>query len=123
MLAVMIDDEPAVLETFQLLLEMMGFEVIAAASADEALAGLGRNDTTPDIIISDYRLANNLLGTDAIHSIQDFLGTPVPGMIITGDTSPKRIEELQNNGFRLIHKPVRAQELKKEIFDFLGGAS
>jgi two-component system CheB/CheR fusion protein len=123
MLAVLIDDEPAVLDTLKMLLEMIGFEVLAVASADEALAGLGRIDTSPDIIISDYRLADNQVGTDAIRLIQESAGASIPGIIITGDTSPDRIQEAQESGNLLLHKPIRAKTLKNEIFGLLGDVS
>lgn len=119
MLAVLIDDEPTVLEAFQLLLGLIGFEVIAAPSADEAVAALREGDQTPDLIVSDYRLADNKSGIEAIREVHEIVGATVPGMIITGDTSPARIKEIQESGFRLIHKPIRAKDLKAEIFDLL----
>lgn len=112
---IVIDDEPEVLETFTMLLEFLGFEVLAAASAKDAMAALQQAGKTPVAIIADYRLAGGEVGTDAIHRIQEALGAAIPGIIITGDTSPERIKEAHASGFRIVHKPMQAETLKSEI--------
>ncbi len=118
-LVVLIDDEPAVLQTLQMILERFGVEVLAAPSAHDALTALADTGKTPDLIVADYRLADGEVGTDAIRQIQQAAGAAIPGIIITGDTSPDRIQEAQESGFRILHKPVPINTLKSEIFTAL----
>lgn len=117
--AVVIDDEPAVLETMKMFFESNGFKVVAATSAEEALASLENSEIPPDIVIADYRLAEGMVGTEAIHRIQDHFGTEIPGIIVTGDTSPDRIREAAASGFRILHKPVRANILRGAVDEVL----
>jgi CheY-like chemotaxis protein len=51
-----VDDEPAVLETSALVLKDRGFEVRKASDGFEALVELRRS--APDVIISDLRMPN-----------------------------------------------------------------
>lgn len=120
---VLIDDEPDVLDSFKMLLECFEFEVLAAESAADAIAGLRERDRVPDVVVADYRLADRKLGTDAIRLISEVSGASIPGIIVTGDTSPERIQEAFESGFRILHKPVRAESLKDEIHNVLGWVS
>jgi two-component system, sensor histidine kinase len=110
-----IEDEPLVRLGFQTMLEGWGYEVLAAASAEEALEEIDRSGHNPDLIIADYRLPNNAVGTDAIHAIHQHCGGHAPGLIVTGDTAPQRLREAKASGFELLHKPVAADELKKVV--------
>lgn len=114
-LVIAIDDEPDVLVTLQMLLELFDYDVITGASGEEVVAALKRVSGTPGIIIADYRLGTGKLGTNAVRLIREATGTEMPGLIITGDTSPERIKEVQASGFHILHKPVRAERLKSMI--------
>ena len=41
-------------------------------------------------------------------------------MIVTGDTSPDRLREAKASGFRLLHKPLVAEELFDAIGELAG---
>lgn len=114
---VVIDDEAIVLETLKLLLQRSGFEVLAALSAEDAVADLAACGKDPDVIIADHRLANYKAGTDAIRLVRNFAGKSIPGIIITGDTSSRLIQDIQASGIRIMHKPVQAETLKNVIND------
>lgn len=106
-----IDDEPQVLQGMQLMLEHWGCEVALADSARAALRLLALSDSVPDVLISDYRLADLQSGVDAVAAIRECLEFEVPAIIITGDTSPERLRQVRDAGLQLLHKPVRADEL------------
>lgn len=114
---VLIDDEAIVLETMKLLLQRSGFEVLAASSAEDAVTALAPFGKDPDVIIADHRLADYKAGTDAIRLIRKFTGQSIAGIIITGDTSSRLIQDVQASGIRILHKPVQAETLKNVIND------
>jgi CheY-like chemotaxis protein len=70
------------------ILQSWGCQVETAASGDAALAALSANGGKPDLIISDYRLADGATGIDAIELLRAAAGAPIPAFVITGDTAP-----------------------------------
>ncbi len=122
-LLIVIDDEPDVLTALTMLLEAVGYEVLAADSGEQAAAALAECGRRPGAILADYRLGGGKLGTDAIRLVQKAAGAPVPGIIITGDTSPDRIRESRASGFTLLHKPVRSARLKEVLTKVLKPAA
>jgi signal transduction histidine kinase len=118
---VVIDDERAVREGMQLLLKQWNCEVLAAGSSQEALKALAMNGRRPDLLIVDYRLREGYTGTQAIETLNAFLGETVPAVLITGDTAPDRLQEAKASGYYLIHKPVRPSRLRTLVTRVLGG--
>jgi two-component system, sensor histidine kinase len=109
-----IDDESAIRDSMELVLTQWGCEVTTAASAEEALERLDA-DARVDLIIADYRLRDNAVGTDAIDKLQAKLRREIPSILITGDTGPDRLREAQATGVRLLHKPVPPARLRAAI--------
>jgi CheY-like chemotaxis protein len=60
-------------------------------------------------------LEGGLTGIDTILRIRSLLGYDIPGMVVTGDTTPDRIRDLQASGIALLHKPVGSAELRRAI--------
>ncbi len=85
-----IDDHADVRESMQHLLSEWGHTVTAARTLDEAVAVVEHFGDV-DLILADYRLADNVTGVDAIHAVIARAGRDVAAVIITGDTSPERI--------------------------------
>lgn len=106
-----IDDERQVLHGMRQLLEGWGCEVLIAESAGKALKQLAFSDSVPDIMISDYRLADQQNGVDAVAAIRECVEFELPAIIITGDTSPACLKQVKDAGLQLLHKPVNADEL------------
>jgi len=80
---------------------------------------LNKSAINIDLIIADYRLRNNKTGVDACINLSEEFNLSAPSIIITGDTSPERLKEVQNSGFRILHKPVKAEKLKSVIAESL----
>lgn len=114
-----IDDELNVLEAIDIVLKQWGCHVIMARSASEALAVLGPLGTTPDVILSDYRLRGQETGQDAIRAVQREFGQS-PAALITGDTAPDRLHEAAESGYTLLHKPLNPRQLKAALLDLMG---
>lgn len=106
-----IDDESQVLQSMRHMLEGWGCEVLLSQSARDALKVLALSDVVPDVIISDYRLADNLSGVDAVAAVRESVDAVIPAIIVTGDTSPARLKEVAESGLQLLHKPVSPDEL------------
>ncbi|MEH3062330.1 MAG: response regulator [Methylobacterium radiotolerans] len=69
----------------------------------------------PDALICDYRLRRGQTGAEAIATLRQHWGRPIPAILITGDTAPVRMREALDSGVPLIHKPVRPDLLQKAL--------
>ncbi|MGU3544019.1 ATP-binding response regulator [Methylobacterium sp. A52T] len=69
----------------------------------------------PDALICDYRLRGGQTGAEAIATLRQHWGMPIPAILITGDTAPVRMREALDSGVPLIHKPVRPDLLQKAL--------
>ena len=122
-LIMVIDDDPVQLEAIHGLFAHWGCQTLIAKSAEEAGALLAASKEIPDLILSDYRLGGGLVGAEAIRRLQRQLGVKVPGVILTGDTEPSRLQEAKKSGFELVHKPVVADHLKAILAKTLSPAT
>ncbi len=111
-LAVIVDDERAVVEGMRQLMQQWGFNIVCGASADEVIGQLANCSQQPDILICDYRLRAGETGVNVIRNLQCVLRRKVPAIIISGDTAPERLREADASGFHLLHKPVRPAKLR-----------
>ncbi|CAO3419305.1 hybrid sensor histidine kinase/response regulator [Azospirillum doebereinerae] len=105
-LIVIVEDDTIILLSMRAMLEEWGYDVIAAVSADEAIDTLLNIGQRPAMIVADYRLREGRTGVQAIRDIYGVCGVRVPAIVLTGDTDPARIAEVQRSGHRLLHKPV-----------------
>jgi signal transduction histidine kinase len=117
-LVVMIDDDPLVLDSIGGQLRKWGCRVVAADTFDSALVSLGEQGH-PDLIISDYRLANGQSGITTIARLRAALGTNIPAFLLSGDTAPERLREARTSGHHLLHKPVRPMRLRAMVSQLL----
>ena len=111
----LIDDQQAVLDATADLLRGRGHRVLAARTVAESLALAAREDARIELILADFRLDSQLTGADAIREINARLQRPVPAIIITGDSSPERIQEAVSSGHLILHKPIAAEVLMAAI--------
>ncbi|MDH4418845.1 MAG: ATP-binding protein [Acidovorax sp.] len=112
-----IDDDEAVRMGMQSLLQSWGCQCLTAESSADALEAL--DDVTPDIIITDFRLRHEETGKQVLQALRTYLGTPVPAIIMTGDTSPQRLRDAQSTSALLLHKPVSTGQLRDAIVQLI----
>lgn len=112
-----IDDEPQQLVALSSFLTLKGLDVLSGESAEDVLSRLDGCEQLPQVVVADYRLRGGVTGAMAIARIRDYLGFPVPGIILTGDTEPQRIAEAEASGYRLLHKPLQPERLLDAIRD------
>lgn len=110
-----IEDAQEVRDGMELMLDSKGYTTLIADSATSLLKVLKQTNQCPDVLVSDYRLRHGTTGDVAIKAVMDQLGRDIPSVIITGDTSPKRVKELTGSGHKLMHKPVEPQDLLSMI--------
>jgi signal transduction histidine kinase len=121
-LVVVIDHDALVLEGMRGLLRNWGYRVVTAATPEAALAEVADvgPETRPDLIISDFHLAEGQSGIAAIAQLRKAYGA-VPAFLMSGDTAPERLRDAQHSGHRLLHKPVQPMTLRAMMRKFLKG--
>ena len=119
-LVVVIDHDTLVLESMRGLLCNWGCRVVTAATPEAALTEVKRigREARPDLIISDYHLADGQSGITAIAKLREAYGA-VPAFVMSGDTAPERLREARESGHQLLHKPVQAITLRAMVNRFL----
>lgn len=105
-----VEDEPAVLLTYRMILEQHGYEVVTAASALEARQALARQDV--DLLLCDLSLDEPDTGFELIA----FARRRRPAMLsvlLTGYAGNEVSRRAQQIGVAVLFKPI-------EIPEFLG---
>ncbi|MEP1015346.1 MAG: ATP-binding protein [Paracoccaceae bacterium] len=113
-----VDDDDRVRESMAGMLGSWGCNVMLAATITDAvkIAGLG---DSPDLIISDYRLAQSETGVGAILSVRRALGQEIPAFLITAETLEKTMGDVVAHGFEILQKPVAPMALRAMASQFL----
>lgn len=107
-----IDDDALVREGMQLLMNKWGCDVVAFTSYDEVLQHWQGIQVVPSLLIADYRLKGHENGAEVLKLLMTLLNVSVPSLIVTGDTSPERLNEAQSHAIPLLHKPINAARLR-----------
>jgi signal transduction histidine kinase len=118
-----LDDDVSVLEAMRSLLEGWGCAVVTTASPEEAESALSGAERLPDALIVDYRLRQHASGIDTVRRLHALAGSRIPALVITGDTAPDRLREAQESGYPLLHKPVRAVQLRAVLLQLMAGGA
>ena len=108
-----IDDEPGMLKGMSLLLTDWGCVVTTAENHQQAMSSITKK--IPDIILSDYRLQENITGLEVVNDLRNALNQDVPAIIITGDTDTAGLQKIQDAGYFMLSKPVNPEELQDKI--------
>lgn len=111
-LIAVIDDESAIVDAMRVWFAQWGARVCGGGSGDEALESLGEVGRYPDLIVADYRLAGNALGTDAVARLRAELGQPIPALLISGDASVEAFAVMRASALDVLLKPVLPGDLR-----------
>lgn len=114
-----VDDDQNVTLSMHKLLESWGCNVICAESAQSALFQLAQWDALPDLVLCDFQLGGDENGLDVVQVIHEGLSNSIPAIIITGDTSPTTLEQVEDAGLDILYKPVAEDELKRALTKYL----
>jgi len=114
-----IDDNHSVLEAMSTLLEGWGCKVLTADSIETTLEVVQQSPDSIDAVIADYRLRHDTTGVDAINKLKKTYALDIPSVLITGDTAPEQMQEIEAHGLPILHKPIKEPHLKAVIHRLL----
>ncbi|MFT7385059.1 MAG: CheY-like chemotaxis protein, partial [Urechidicola sp.] len=112
LLVIVIDDDIAIREATERLLQIWKCEALVAADREEAMAMLAAAPRMPDAIIADYRLRDNDTGIAVIGAINAHYETKIPAVLITGEMDDSQFDSLAENKIKLLKKPVSPAKLR-----------
>ena len=112
---ILIEDNQDVLDATQALLERWGCHVQAHASMPTVVH-------TADLIIADFDLGDQLLGTDAIATIRKKLGSSIPAILMTGHAGQLVNDRLVSDDIQILAKPVQPAMLRSILSAFRIGS-
>ncbi|NQZ05732.1 MAG: hybrid sensor histidine kinase/response regulator [Algicola sp.] len=108
-----IDDHEGIRFSLSNMLSNWGCRVRAFESAENACEAINKLPTwKPNLIISDYRLRNNVTGIEAIDQVKTALNYPIEAIVISGDTAPAEIIKIEKSGLIVFHKPIKPAKLR-----------
>ena len=107
-----IDDEAQSRDAMRRYLETLGCDVMVAATVNEAAALAQMHE--PDCVLADFRLRGGETGLEAIELLRRER-PDLPALIITGDTAPERLAEIDAAHVPVMHKPVTPGLLAERI--------
>jgi signal transduction histidine kinase/CheY-like chemotaxis protein len=116
-----VDDDPRVLDAMGGLLRSWGYGVITGASHDGAVVALAADARRPDLIIADFHLSGGKTGIETIEHVRAKFGAEIPAFLISGDTSPERLQQSGAGGYILLHKPVNPMMLRSLLVRLCDG--
>ena len=108
-----IDDDHSTLDAMKLILTEWQCTILLAESFDMAMAEIDQQQFEFDLIITDYRLTYGVTGLTVIKTLRAKFGQHLPALIISGDTDPKLLRSIREQGFFLLHKPLKPTHLNK----------
>lgn len=109
-----VENDPNMRRGYELILrDRLGMVPRVAAGTAEALATMG--EEPPDLILADYNLDNGETGLQAIETLREAAGAPVPAIIVTAQRDATITRLCNRMGVPLMEKPVRSDDLRAMI--------
>ena len=114
-----VDDHVDTNNAIRMLLERLGYDVVSAHSAAEALRAI--KDTPVDLIISDIGMPDES-GHEMMEKMRKF--TSVPAIALSGFGSDEDIQRSHDAGFQEhMIKPIKLHKLREEVMNLLEPAN
>ncbi len=117
----LVEDDKALLELLQTLLELEGYDVKAAPGSKGALALIEEQGSKPALIVADYSLPGEMTGTQLISRVREATGHGIPAIILSGVVSSEKLREIDGCDARHFQKPVKADAFVALVHDLLDG--
>jgi PAS domain S-box-containing protein len=117
-----IEDDPGVATSMGMLLRVEGYDVVVAASRDEAIEQVNGRGLRPDLILCDYQLPQGYTGDEILAELVPMLASRPPTILLTGDIADKHLATARNRADRVMSKPVDVDVLLREMASLLGRA-
>jgi len=109
--ALVLEDDRLSREAVGSLLQSWGFLVRTADTLAVALQQI-EDDGPPDLVVTDYRLAEWVNGIDAVLQLRAAAQRPIPACLMSGTSTPALVQAAREVGLTLLQKPVRPAKLR-----------
>jgi len=110
---VVAEDEMIIALDVKVLLRKLGFDEVSIVRSGKKLVEESKL-ISPDLIITDIMLADNISGIDAVRSIKEEKNVPV--LFIAGFGNENYIEDAKSiSPMGLLFKPFNSGELKNKV--------
>lgn len=106
----LVEDDAGVRDATRMLLRVEGYRVSAVAGLAEAQRSV-QEEGSPDLLLTDYHLANGETGVEVITALRNMLGPGVKAVLMTGDAAHVLRDLTGDPRVRIAGKPVNAAEL------------
>jgi two-component system CheB/CheR fusion protein len=110
-----VEDDPSVRESLEMLLAEEGHSVAAAASGRDGVTLVSTGAFAPEVIIADYGIPGGMNGLEVIEAIRGTLESPIPAIVLTGDISAATTARFNAKADIHLTKPIQADELLEAI--------
>lgn len=117
----LIDDDPIARDATEGLITQWGCEVFSAARGEDAMQHLCTTRWLPRLIICDYRLGTEELGTAVVRKIRAYVASDIPAVIISADAGAILREDAAATGAYLMHKPLNPARLRAFLLHVASG--
>jgi signal transduction histidine kinase/ActR/RegA family two-component response regulator len=116
-----IDDDLQIRKGMVRVLESWGCTVTTAGDYAAAAAIVSAAPDSIDLIIADYRLPRACNGVRAAGRLRVLCEREVPVLIVTADQGPDELQEISDQGFQALQKPVNPDALRLAMADLREG--
>lgn len=113
----LVEDDAGVRNATRLLLRSADYDVITAESRADALRRLDQ-DPRLDLLVTDFHLGDGS-GVEVIAYARERLGSGLPAILLSGDTSAHMRELAHDDRWRIASKPLQAERLLALIEELL----
>jgi CheY-like chemotaxis protein len=114
----LLDDEAAVGDAVVALLHAHGVETQAVRNESDASAALDQAHQAGrpfDALMCDFRLADGVDGLDAALRLRARGPGSLPVLLVTGETSPERLQRVHESGMSVLFKPATGPALLRAL--------
>lgn len=115
----LVDDEPQAQRVSQIILEKLGYNVIAHTDPGDALELYGELPDQFDLIITDYRMPG-MNGAELSEKVK-MINPNIPIIMVSGYASDFSEEDAKSLGINMfVRKPLLTQDFANLVEDALG---
>ena len=114
-----IEDDPGIARSMAMLLSLEGYEMVGAATRDEALQQINDRGVRPDLILCDFNLPMGFTGDEIVSEITLSLGYKPPTIMLTGDIADQHVKRARRVAERILPKPVDVNLLLRDMTELL----
>ncbi|MAN46542.1 MAG: hybrid sensor histidine kinase/response regulator [Hyphomonas sp.] len=106
-----VDDEPAIVDSMQRLLESWGCQAVCVRTEVEAAQNM--KDTCFDALIADLDLSDDSNGLDLIQRHRARLRSPANVLLLTASTNAPELAAAKGAGIAVLHKPSDPADIRQ----------